>query len=480
MPQPVLGKRVRHHRRQAGLTLDALSEAVGRPASYLSQLENGLNDPRASLIEQLAEALGCGQEDLTDPTPPTRRDELEIAVEQHQRESRYEELGLPWLKATARTPDEVLEHLNALYEALAAAEEAAAVRPGDDQRMANNQLRDEMRARNNYFPEIEAEAQRVLDAVGYAGGPMSDRILTDLVGHYGFTVERIQDLPDSTRSITDQRARKIYIPQRNQMTTRSARSVVLQTLGHFVLGHRDSDEFGDYVRQRVEANYFAGAVLCPEKHAVRFLADAYEREDLSVEDFREVFYISYEMAAHRLTNLATEHFGLTLHFLRSDQEGVIWKAYNNDDLPLPADVDGTVEGQRLCRMWGTRQAFGSDTAFDLYYQWTETPSGDFWCVTYIEPDRSPPHAVTVGTDAEQAHFFRGSDTPNRLVSRCPNPSCCREPSKAASQRWRGAAWPSAKDRSHVTSGLPAERPTFSKFPGVDMVEVFDFLERHSR
>ena len=471
---------MRHYRREAGLTLDTLSSAVGRPASYLSQLENGLNDPRASLIEQLAEALGCTQEDLTDPTPPTRRDELEIAIEEHQRQPRYEELGLPWVKATARTPDDVLEHLDTLYRALVAAEEAAAIRPGDDQRLANNQLRDEMRARNNYFPEIEVEAKKVLDAVGYAGGPMSERILTDVVGYYGFSVERIQDLPDSTRSITDQRIRRIYIPQRNRMTTRAARSVVLQTLGHFVLGHRDSDEFSDYVRQRVEANYFAGAVLCPEQHALGFLGDAYERQDLSVEDFREVFYISYEMAAHRLTNLATEHFGISLHFIRSDHEGVIWKAYHNDDLPLPADVDGTVEGQRLCRMWGTRQAFGSADAFDLYYQWTETPSGEFWCVTYIEPDRSPPHAVTVGTNAEQAHYFRGSDTPNRLVSGCPNPSCCREPNKRQSQRWRGAAWPSAKDRSNVLSGLPAERPTFSKFPGVDMVEVFDFLDRHSR
>ncbi len=480
MPQPVLGKRVRYHRRKAGLTLDALSAAVGRPASYLSQLENGLNDPRASLVESLAEALGCAQEDLTDPTAPTRRDELEIAVEQHQREQRYEELGLPWFKPTTRTPDEVLEHLNALYNSLRAADEAAAIRPGDDQRLANNQLRAEMRDRNNYFPDIEAEAQRVLEAVGYDGGPMSERVFTDVVGHYGFTVERIQDLPDSTRSITDQRARKIYIPQRNRTTTRASRSVVLQTLGHFVLGHRDSDEFGDYVRQRVEANYFAGAVLAPEKHAVRFLKTAYDREDLSVEDFREVFYISYEMGAHRLTNLATEHLGLTLHFIRSDQEGVIWKAYHNYDLPLPADADGTVEGQRLCKMWGTRQAFGSAHAYDLYYQWTETPTGDFWCVTYIEPDRSPPHAVTVGTDAAQAKYFRGSETTNRLVSRCPNPSCCREPGTSQSQRWRGAAWPSATDRSHVLSGLPAERPEFSKFPGVDMVEVFDFLDRHSR
>ncbi|MEM9652820.1 MAG: ImmA/IrrE family metallo-endopeptidase, partial [Actinomycetota bacterium] len=293
------------------------------------------------------------------------------------------------------------------------------------------------------------------------------------------TIERIQGLPDSTRSITDQRARKIYIPQRNILTTRAARSVVLQTLGHFVLGHRDSDDVADYLRQRVESNYFAGAVLAPERAAVKFLRAAHDRKDISIEDLREVFYISYEMAAHRLTNLATEHLDLTLHFLRADHEGVVWKAYFNNDVPMPAEADGTVEGQRLCRLWGTRQAFHSDEAFDMHYQWTETDRGDFWCVTYIEPDRWPPHAVTVGTDAAQAEFFRGSDTERRTVSKCPSPSCCREPRASQSQRWRGAAWPSAKDRSQILSGLPAERPSFSKFPGVDMVEVYQFLDRHA-
>ncbi|MEM7273004.1 MAG: helix-turn-helix domain-containing protein [Actinomycetota bacterium] len=479
MPQPVLGKRVRFHRKRAGLTLDALGAAVGRPASYLSQLENGLNDPRSSLIESLAKALDCTQEELTDPAPPTRRDELEIAVERNQQDPRYAELNLPHFKPTTRTPDEVLEHLVSLYETVRAADAAAAIRPGDDHRQAHNALRQHMRDRNNYFEEIETEVQRVLDKVGYDGGPISDRILTDVVAHYGFSIVRIQDLPDSTRSITDQRGRRIYIPQRNKLTTRSARSVVLQTLGHFVMGHRDSDDVADYLRQRVESNYFAGAILCPERQAVRFLRAAYDRSDLSVEDFREVFYISYEMAAHRLTNLATEHFDLTLHFIRADHEGVVWKAYENDDVPIATDPDGTVEGQRLCRMWGTRQAFTSSQAYDMHYQWTETGRGDFWCVTYIEPDRPPPLAVTVGTDAAQAKYFRGSDTERRQVSRCPSPSCCREPRVTQSQRWRGAAWPSARDRSQILSGLPAERPTFSKFPGVDMVEVYEFLDRHS-
>ena len=88
---------------------------------------------------------------------------------------------------------------------------------------------------------------------------------------------------------------------------RQARSVVLQTLGHFALDHSDTRDFGDYLRQRIESNYFAAAVLAPEGPAVEFLREADAAEDISVEDLKEVFYISYEMATHRFTNLATQH-----------------------------------------------------------------------------------------------------------------------------------------------------------------------------
>ena len=198
---------------------------------------------------------------------------------------------------------------------------------------------------------------------------------------FGFSVKRAENIPHSTRSITDQREKIIYIPQRNDLSTRASRSVVLQTLGHYVLQHEVADEIGTYLRQRVESNYFAAAILAPEKPAVNFLRNAQKSMDISVEDLQEIFYISYEMAGHRLTNLATQHLDITLHFLRSDDEGVVWKAYENDGVPLPQGIDGTIEGEHLCRHWGTRQAFHIQDALSLHYQYTDTPSGEYWCHT---------------------------------------------------------------------------------------------------
>ncbi|MBT96213.1 MAG: XRE family transcriptional regulator [Acidimicrobiaceae bacterium] len=481
MDSLVFGQRLKHFRKRNNYTLAQLGENVKKPAPYLSQLENGLAEPRVSLIRELAVALDCTPSDLLDPQPPSRRAELEIALRQLQEQPENSQRKLPYIRPSTRMPDEILEHIIGLYTALDEDNSLSISNPNTPKNIARNSnrdLRSEMRERNNYFLEIEATANDILKSVDYPGsGPVSERILMDVCEHFGFSVKRAEKIPHSTRSITDQREKIIYIPQRNDLSTRASRSVVLQTLGHYALGHEVADDISKYLLQRVESNYFAAAILAPEKPAVKFLENAYKAMDISVEDLQEIFYISYEMAGHRLTNLATQHLGLTLHFLRSDDEGIVWKAYENDGVPLPQGIDGTIEGEHLCRNWGTRQAFHTQDALSLHYQYTDTPSGKYWCVTHVEADRVPYHAVTIGTTADQAKWFRGSDTKRFSTSQCPDKDCCNTPRASVRQHWQGVAWPSARDRSNVTSGLPLPARSFTRFPGVDIVEVFEFLER---
>jgi predicted transcriptional regulator/transcriptional regulator with XRE-family HTH domain len=471
------------------MTLSALSQAVGRPPSYLSQLENGRCEPRLSTVNQLAAALGCRPGDLLAASTPSRRAELEVALAHMQDDPCYQALRLPYLRPSARLDNAALEHVVALFAKVrelsssgppTASTGAAGVGP-TGARAANAAMREEMRRRDNYYEEIERAASQGLAAVGYSGpGAVPEGNLTDVARYFGFTIARVQDLPASTRSISDVRHRVIYVPQRNAVGgRRSSRSVIAQTLGHFALGHQDPVDIEGYVRQRVEANYFAGALLAPEAAAVGVLGDAKAREDISVEDLSEVFYISYEMAAHRLTNLITRHFGVHVHFQRSDPDGVLWKAYENDGVLLPSDTDGTIEGQRLCRWWSSRQTFESEDSYALHYQYTETVTGTFWCVTHVDLERNDGDAVTVGTPEATAHWFRGSDTELRAVSTCPEPSCCRRPAPEAAARWANMAWPSARDHSNFVSGLTSDTVVFRPQLGVDLTDVYSFLDRHS-
>ncbi|MCY3560163.1 MAG: XRE family transcriptional regulator [bacterium] len=475
----VLGHRIRHERRRKGLTLAALGELVGRPAPYLSRLENGRIEPRLSLLADLAKALGCAAGDLLGGEAPTRRAELEVRLARIQQTDAYHSLRLPELKATARLPDVAIEHILALHEAWQDGAEGRCGGTGapavDPVRRANIVLRAQMRARGNYYGEIEEAATAALEAVAYPGsGPISERILLDLAGHLGYRIDRVRDIPRSTRSVTDLRRRVIYIPQRDELPTRASRSVVLSTLGHFALDHSDPATIEDYLRQRVESNYFAGAVLAPESPAVSLLQEAAGEGDIAVQDLKDVFSVSYEMAAHRLTNLATRHLGIPMHFMRADEEGLISKAYENDDVPFPTAPDGSLEGVRIPSSWAPRQVFHSADTYDTYAQYTETEAGDYFCVTQVDTTRDHGHTVTVGTTAAHASRFRGSDTARRIVA--PQPAGGASGSGQPSDR---RVWASARDREFVLGPLTSPDGALAPSPGVSMSEVHAFLDRHA-
>src|SRR5579875_2783213 len=444
------------------MTLAELGARVGRAPSVLSLLENGRREPKLSLIESLARALGVTPEDLMRRQAPSRRAQLEIALEEAQRDPAYAGLGLPRLRPGPRLPSEAIEHLLALFEELRRLRAKPTATP-EEARAANAGLRAMMRDRGNYFSEIEQAAARALAPVGYAGGALSQGMLLSVVSHHGFTV----------RSVTDLRHRRIYLRQES-LGMHTPRAVLLQTLGHFVLGHSAPADFADFLRQRVEANYFAAAVLVPEQAAVSFLRHAKESRNLSVEDLRDVFSVSYEMAAHRFTNLATHHLGLTCHFVKNDASGVIYKAYENDGVVFPADVTGAIEGQRLCRFWSGRQVFAAADRFSPHYQYSDTPSGTYWCVASVDPGSERGYAITLGVPFDDARWFRGRDTTRRMSSACPDPSCCQRPPADLAARWDGMAWPSARAHSHVLSALPS-----GSFPGVDEADVYAFLDRHA-
>ena len=61
-----LGARIRHHRRQLGLTLVEVADQAGISQPFLSQIERGKAAPSMSTLEGLAHALGTTQAHLLD------------------------------------------------------------------------------------------------------------------------------------------------------------------------------------------------------------------------------------------------------------------------------------------------------------------------------------------------------------------------------------------------------------------------------
>ena len=469
----VVGQRIKHERQERGLTLAQLAEPAGTSAPHLSQVENGHRQPTLRLLGALATGLGVPVEQLLRPEPPSQRAALELALERAQADPVYAALNLPRLRASARLPTVVLEHLVGLYEELRRKSERVVATP-EEARAANRELRADMRARDNYFADIERLAAEALDACGYPGaGALTQRVLLDIAAHCDFDLRYVKDLPPSTRSVADLRNRRIYLGQGSWTGGHDTRSVLLQALGHFLLGHGEPADFAEHLRQRTEANYFAAAVLMPERALVPLLSRAKADRALSVDDARDLFGVSDEMAAHRFTNVATRHLELPVHFVRTDESGRIYKAYENDGVVFPADLDGAIEGQTACRFWAARRVFSVEH-YPGYQQYTDSPQGTYFCWSQqvVQPDGS--FAVTVGVPYVHSRWFRGRDTQARTESRCPDPSCCADPPAPLARRWARMAWPSPRAQSHVLAAVPP-----GAFGGVDLTEVYAFLDRHA-
>jgi XRE family transcriptional regulator, fatty acid utilization regulator len=468
-----LGHRIRHQRVTHGYTLDELGEIVGVAGSQLSLIENGKREPKLSLLQAIAGATGIDVAELLSAEPPNRRAALEIDLARAQASPVFRQLGVAPVKVTKGMSDDTIESILGLHHELQRRERETIATP-EEARRANTELRLRMRERDNYLGDIERLAERQLKSAGHVSGALTHRTVSIMAQQLGFELLYVNDLPHSARSVTDLENGRIYLPPASIPGGHGLRSMALQAMAHRLLGHTRPTDYGDFLQQRLEINYYAACCLMPETASVAFLQQAKRDRNLAVEDFRDAFGVTHEAAGMRLTNLLTQHFGIPLHFLRVDGSGAIARVYENDDLPVPMDVTGSVEGQIVCRRFLARSAFEEQNRTTEHYQYTDTPAGTFWCSTQTGSTDGGEYSITVGVPFDDAKWFRGRETAKRSSSTCPDEACCRRPPADVTSRWEGKAWPSARVHMHMFSPLPR-----GAFPGVDDNEVYSFLERHA-
>lgn len=468
-----LGRRIRHFRTEAGLTLDELSARTGTAASQWSLIENGKREPRLSLLSDAATALGVPVQDLLAQEPPSERAALEIELERAQASHAFQELSLPGVRVSRTMSDDVLRTLVGLHRELERRARAALATP-EEARRANTRQRHYLRSVDGYLPPIEALADAEVAAVGHGGGALTHRTVAQIAARHGFTIVHTDDLPHSARCVVDHEAGRIYIPPASIPGGHGLRSLALQAVAHTVLGHEEPHDYEEFLTQRLEVSYFAAACLMPREASVEFLTGAKAERNIAIEDFRDAFGVTHDAAALRFTNLATVHLGIPLHYVRATGAGAIVRAYENDGLPLPVDVTGSCDGEIVCREWSARRAFARSTRTTEYYQYTDTSAGTFFESTQTGSGDSEEFSITLGVPYRESRWFRGRESTERCVSRCPDATCCRRPTDALAARWRGKAWASARVHTHTFSPLP-----HGTYPGIDDRELYDFLEAHA-
>jgi XRE family transcriptional regulator, fatty acid utilization regulator len=87
--------------------------------------------------------------------------------------------------------------------------------------------------------------------------------------------------PECTRTVTDLAHRMIYLPQ-PEAGQHDSRALAVQALGHVVLDHQVPRDYAAFLEQRVEINYFAAALLIPERGALTLLRKAKAAKDIAI------------------------------------------------------------------------------------------------------------------------------------------------------------------------------------------------------
>ncbi|MGO3320011.1 MAG: helix-turn-helix domain-containing protein, partial [Microbacterium gubbeenense] len=239
-----LGHRIRHHRIEQGFTLDELGAAVGVAGSQLSLIENGKREPKLTLLQAIAASTGTTVNDLISSEPPNRRAALEIELERAQQSYSFMQLGIPPLKVTKGLSDEALETVLGMHHELQRRDREANATP-EEARRANTELRIRMRDRNNYLPDIEKLAEDQLRASGHTRGALTHRTVSLMAERLGFELIYADDLPNSTRSITDLANGRIYLPPASIPGGHGLRSMALQAMAHRLLGHTPPTSYAD-------------------------------------------------------------------------------------------------------------------------------------------------------------------------------------------------------------------------------------------
>ena len=126
----------------------------------------------------------------------------------------------------------------------------------------------------------------------------------------------------------------------------------------------------------------------------------------------------------------------------------------------------------MCRQWSGRQVFAAANRYSPYYQYSDTPSGSYFCVSQVDPGGREGSAITFGVPF-------GIPAGSAAGSRDQDRSSARTASAASAPRRAGRA---LGGKGVAVGPRPHPHPVGAaagSFPGVDDVDIYEFLDRHA-
>ncbi len=301
----------------------------------------------------------------------------------------------------------------------------------DDTYSPFDEVTDLLQEHHNWFPEIEAEADRLrrdLKLQRQLHSTDLQRLLrrafgirTTLVDFpAGSSVIRKLDAANKSLSVSASLTEQFL---KFQLGT-SAGLLLLDRLGlpkrllrerRAALRHAEAERLFKINL----ANYFAGALLLPYKE---FFAEA-QRTRYDVELMSTLFAVTYETVAHRMCNLADpRRRGVPFHFLRADVAGNLSKRYSATGLRF-AERGGS------CAKWAVHNAFLNPSVLARQYS-LMTDGASYFCFAKVVAQpvagslvRGSIYSIGLGTQSQDArHLAYADDMPISQLPQLAIPS----------------------------------------------------------
>jgi XRE family transcriptional regulator, fatty acid utilization regulator len=435
MDNVLIGKRLRQLRFDRNLRQSDVAKQLGVSPAYLNLIEKGKRTIQFPLLWRALQIFDQDLEVFMSSLGEKRPDDAlaKLLDDPLAKSLDLEEDDLARLTAEPKAATTIAALFN-LYKNTRAQLDTAVARlsAGEVPRLdyaPGDEVSDFLGAHKNFFPELEAEADRIRAIQKLPRRVISDHLVAVLENLFDYRVERRAPTAGSVVRRIDIDQRKITIS--TGLSEQAQKFQLAATCGLLTLDATRLHErlIADARPRHSEtprlikihlANYFAGALLLPYDDYFREV----QRTHYDVEALAEVFEMSYEACAHRLCNLSDPRRpAIPLHFLRVDVAGNISKKYSGTGIRFPSTGSGS------CPKWAVHQAFLTPSS--VTRQYSMMPDGTlYFCFakTAIAPQqgslaRGTTYSIGLGTHADVAkHLAYAQDLLSPDVKRVAVPT----------------------------------------------------------
>lgn len=314
----VFGLKLKQKRQQKNWSLQDLASRSGLSKSYLNEIENGKKYPKHEKIVLLAEILGVKFDDLVS----TKLDKSLAPVAEIIQSEFFNEIPLELfgisknnlISIISDAPEKVKALINTLIE-------IAQNYNLSKERFYFAVLRSYQELYDNYFPEIEKEAQKFILEHDLSTKPSSKDLEHLLVTLYGYEIKEV----DLSTYGASGKLRSLHLAESktlllNSLLDENQKTFILaKELGYLYLDLKtrphtyswlDFTSFEELL-SNFHSSYFAGCLLIHRKELKTELSAFFTEPHFEKEKFQSLiqrFTNSPETFYYRLTNLLSNDF----------------------------------------------------------------------------------------------------------------------------------------------------------------------------